>query len=168
MHLSDRGKKFLYGLIAVVVLAIIYMLLSSPERFDTVKGTNEVTVPSLYDKESGTLMSGSQFLGVPPEVATAWGSVYGDTVNGDKPEMNNPNNDIDFNTVPCSRSCCSPQYPPPFDLPVNDGVDGSKYQSNNMFCNNNLENSACLCLTPSQSDWLASRGNNCKGGSCGL
>ena len=163
MPLSDRGMKFLYGLIAVVVLAIIYMLLNSPERFDTVKGTNEVKIPAIYDDTSRTLMSGSQFLGIPPEVATAWGSAY-----GDKTETNDPHKDIDFNTVPCSRSCCSPQYPPPFDLPVNDGVDGSKYQPNNMFCNNNLENSACLCLTPSQSDWLASRGNNCKGGSCGL
>lgn len=157
MHLSDRKKKFLYGLIAVIVLTIIYLLLNSPEKFDTVKGPNEVTIPALYDKTSNTLMSGSQFLGVPPEVATAWGSAY-----GDKPETNDPHNDIDFNTVPCSKSCCSPQYPTPFNVPVNDGIDGSKYQPNNMFCNNNLENSACVCLTSKQSAWLASRGNNCK------
>jgi len=161
MPLSDRSRKVLYGLIAVVVLIVIYFLLIKPENFDTVKGMNEVRIPAIYDDTSRTLMSGSQFLGVPPEVATAWGSAY-----GDPEEKNDPHDMIDFNTVPCSRSCCSPQYPTPFDVPTNDGIDGSKYQPNNMFCNNNLENSACLCLTPSQSEWLASRGNNCHSPSC--
>lgn len=62
----------------------------------------------------------------------------------------------------CSKSCCSTQYPPSFNLKHDPLVCKSKgkYVPSNIFCNNVYQDSGCLCLTKNQATHLASRGNN--------
>ena len=62
----------------------------------------------------------------------------------------------------CSRSCCKhAQWPLPEELMTKEIPEEqlSNYVGNNFSCNNG-SGSGCLCLTKSQYDYLASRGNN--------
>lgn len=64
----------------------------------------------------------------------------------------------------CSKSCCSPQYPTPFNLVDNKEVckNKDKYVGSNIFCNNPYQDSGCLCLTRDQAISLSNRGGNAR------
>jgi hypothetical protein len=62
--------------------------------------------------------------------------------------------------APCSPSCCTPQYPPPFDIGADNLKDKDKYVPTSYKCNNAWNNSGCLCMTRDQSEFLSSRGGN--------
>ena len=64
--------------------------------------------------------------------------------------------------APCSTSCCTPQYPPPFKVSEDKNVcmNKDKYVPSGYKCNNAWNNSGCLCMTKQQSNFLASRGGN--------
>lgn len=62
----------------------------------------------------------------------------------------------------CSKSCCSPQYPTPFSLPVDPMVCNSdkKFIPTNYTCNNGWQDTGCLCMTIDQAKFLGARGGN--------
>ncbi len=62
----------------------------------------------------------------------------------------------------CSKSCCSPQYPPPFNLPIDPMVCNSKQKfiPSSYTCNNGWQDTGCLCMTEDQANFLSKRGNN--------
>lgn len=64
--------------------------------------------------------------------------------------------------APCSTSCCTPQYPPPFKVSDDDNLcmNKDKYVPSSYKCNNAWNNSGCLCMTKQQSNFLSSRGGN--------
>lgn len=113
----------------------------------------------IYDNVTGTIMSGSQFMEstgfiAPPWVAPAWDpNAYGPSSKGTL-------NPADYENDPrllynkCSLSCCSPQYPTPFQIDpdpfVCDENGNSKYLASNLVCTNNAGGSGCLCMTPIQ------------------
>lgn len=72
----------------------------------------------------------------------------------------NGNATLTFNM--CSKACCSTQYPPPIDLPVDPLVCNSKqkFVSSSYTCNNGLQDSGCVCMTEDQAELFARRGNN--------
>ena len=72
----------------------------------------------------------------------------------------NGNAGLNFNM--CSPSCCSPQYPPSFPMPVDPMIcmSGQDFVPSPYTCKNDLQNSGCLCMTKDQSDLLYSRGGN--------
>jgi hypothetical protein len=67
---------------------------------------------------------------------------------------------LNFNM--CSKSCCSPQYPPPFGIPADPLVCNSdtEFVSTSYTCNNGWQDSGCLCLSKDQALFLNKRGNN--------
>ena len=154
------NEKIKYGIIAFIVLVIVYYLLSDPrENFESSSQSAEVKVPALYNRETGQVVSGSDFLGVPDEVATAWGASYG---TNDK--LDDGNDGIyGLNYAMCSKSCCGPQYPPPFEVDKDVVVDKMKgdFVPNSYKCNNAWQDSGCVCMTKNQKDFLSSRGGNC-------
>lgn len=62
----------------------------------------------------------------------------------------------------CSKSCCTQQYPLPFELPDDKLVKNSKinYVRTGYTCNNGFQDTGCLCMTQEQSDFLKKRGQN--------
>ena len=62
----------------------------------------------------------------------------------------------------CSKSCCGPQWPVPFKQSKDPYVcaNKQKFVGSNMFCNNNFQDSGCLCLEKDQALFLYNRGGN--------
>lgn len=153
------SEKIKYGLLAFIVLIIVYYLISVPKESFESSENNEVQVPALYNRETGQIVSGSEFLGVPDEVATAWGASY-----GTNEKLDDGNNGIyGLNYAMCSKSCCSTQYPPPFPLDKDVVIDKikSEFVPSSYNCNNAWQDSGCVCMTKNQKDFLSSRGGNC-------
>ena len=117
----------------------------------------------IYDNVTGTIMSGSQFMentGIvtPPWVAPAWNpDAYGPSSKGEL-------NPADYENDPrmlynkCSLSCCTPQYPTPFqgsvDPSVCDKNGNNKYLASDYICQNNTGGAGCLCMTQKQVDGM--------------
>jgi len=72
----------------------------------------------------------------------------------------NGNGTLTFNM--CSKSCCSTQYPPPIDMPVDPLICNSKqkFVSSSYTCNNGWQDTGCVCMTEKQAELLARRGYN--------
>ena len=173
--MSDKKQIFTYGIIAFVVLVIIYYFMTGSENFigvspgsssdskNPMSNQDLMQIPALYNRRTGDVVTGSEFLGVPDEIATAWGAKFGENnnLNTDGPASDGSEG-LNYNM--CSKSCCSAQYPPPF--PLDDDVVVSQMKKDGKFvptsykCNNAWQDSGCVCMTPKQHEFLASRGNN--------
>lgn len=146
--MDSATKNFLLVVTAcIIIIWVIYPIWSDCEPFDSLQ-------PMHYDPN--TKIATSQFVEM-PTIFPPWGETndkYGSAdMIGDTIGIENPI---------CSKSCCTPQYPPPFMTQIDDITD--KYKANligtSYTCNNPWQNSGCMCLTQQQSDFLASRGNN--------
>lgn len=119
----------------------------------------------IYDNVTGTIMTGSQFMDntgivAPPWVAPAWNpDAYGPSSKGEL-DPADYENDPRMLYNKCSLSCCSPQYPTPFqgsaDPFVCDKNGDNKYLASNYVCQNNTGGTGCLCMTPKQVDGMYS------------
>jgi len=110
----------------------------------------------IYDNETGTIMTGSEFMNKTGIIAPAWiPPAWSETASG-----TGGVNPKDFENDPrllynkCSLACCGDQYPVPFNVEKDPFVcnkDGKrKYLSSNYSCLNNVGGIGCLCLTPQQ------------------
>jgi hypothetical protein len=142
-------------LIVFVIVAVSYYLISngyiSIEKFDKVEIEQpEITItPTFIEPELGLVTSSYEFVGLPKEILPAWGGRTSLKTDGVMKDMN------------CSKSCCSPQYPPPFKLAEDPNVgDPSKYVKSNINCYNYWQDSGCLCMSKEQSFALEHRGGN--------
>lgn len=120
------------------------------------------STPKIHQSELHDLIGDSQFVGLPDELIPPWESElkgYG-KIDDDWMENLDGNSGLGFNM--CSKSCCSPQYPPPFHVPVDPLVCNSKdeFVPSSYTCNNGWQDSGCLCMTKKQSKFLGSRGGN--------
>jgi hypothetical protein len=115
--------------------------------------------PTYYDPLSEEMILSEEFVKQPLDYA--WGKPYAD--GSDDGEMKSVDySSVDLRTAPCSKSCCSSQYPTPFKLRDDKNVcaNKGKFVPNNLICNNEWQDSGCMCLTQKQSDFLSSRGGN--------
>lgn len=113
----------------------------------------------IYDNTTGAIMSGSQFMentGIiaPPWIPPAWDpDAFGPSSKGKL-------DPVDYEDDPrmlynkCSLSCCSAQYPTPFQSDVDPFVCSKKgqkkYLASDYVCQNNTGGVGCLCMTPKQ------------------
>jgi hypothetical protein len=117
---------------------------------------------TLYDRHTGSAVSGSEFVGLPHEIEPANGDTtvanYGAVDRLD--DGYNGAGGLNYNV--CSKSCCGPQYPPPFALEEDEFVakNKDKYVPNNYMCNNAWNNTGCVCMTKDQREYISSRGHN--------
>ena len=118
--------------------------------------------PVLYDRKTGIVTAASEFVGLPDEILPAWGSDkvsnYGEVDRLD----DGYNGAMGLNYNMCSKSCCGPQYPPPFELEKDEMVEKNKdkFVPNNYACNNAWNNTGCVCMTKKQHQYIGSRGGN--------
>lgn len=146
--------RIIWGIIALIVLGIIYYLMSSSTEY-----LEDKDVPPIYDRGTASIITGSEFLGVPEHIDPAWGATYGEV---DKLDDGN-NGMYGLNYAMCSKSCCSPQYPPPFEVDKDVVVDKMKgeFVPSQYMCNNAWQDSGCVCMTKNENNFLSSRGGNC-------
>jgi len=111
-------------------------------------------IPPHVDTKTQTVMSGSGFL---DSIMTSYGyHPYMD----DQIDIGNDgmrlSNDI------CSKSCCSPQFPTPGDMPEDPFIlaNKDKFVPTGYTCNNSFNDSGCLCMTRKQGEFINRRGNN--------
>jgi hypothetical protein len=129
----------------------------------TPRGENKNYESLIFDNTTGSIMTGSQFMEntgliTPPWVAPAWNpDAYGPS---SKIEMNFDDYDNDSRMLynKCSLSCCSEQYPTPFQMDKDPFVfdkDGNrKYLASNYICQNNTGGTGCLCMSQKQVDGM--------------
>jgi len=166
--------------VVVIILIVFYFVFKKSEHLD---GTEKVEItnkpnnnqdatelkqpepkhsPVLYDRKTGIVTAASEFVGLPDEILPAWGSEsvanYGQIDRLD----DGYNGAMGLNYNMCSKSCCGPQYPPPFNLEEDEMVKKMKDQfvPNNYSCNNAWNNTGCVCLTKKQHQYIGSRGGN--------
>jgi hypothetical protein len=118
----------------------------------------------IYDNATGAVMTGSQFMentGIvaPPWVPPAWDpDAYGPSSKGTL-DPGDYENDPRMLYNKCSTSCCSAQYPTPFQGNVDPFVcdkDGkNKYLASDYICQNNTGGTGCLCMTQKQVDGMS-------------
>ena len=116
----------------------------------------------VYDSVTKSITTGSQFMtneGIvaPPRIAPAWDpDAYGPKYNGTVLNPEEYENDPRMLYNKCSLSCCSAQYPTPFqgdkDPWVFDKNGNKKYLSSSYTCTNNTGGTGCLCMTQKQVD----------------
>jgi hypothetical protein len=116
--------------------------------------------PALYQPELNSVITGSDFIGLPDTVIPPWAvnkNNYGtsDTLDGDL-----GNAGLEFNL--CSKSCCSAQYPNGIEMKPDAFVCASKdkFVPTTYTCNNAYEDSGCVCMTAKQLEFLNRRGGN--------
>jgi len=118
--------------------------------------------PRMYDRTTGIITDASEFVGLPSEIYPANGGKaitnYGTIDKLD----DGYNGEMGLNYNMCSKSCCSPQYPTPFELEDDKFVEAmkDKFVPNNYACNNAWNNVGCVCMTKEQHNYLESRGGN--------
>ena len=117
----------------------------------------------IYDNVTGTVMTNEQFMDntgivAPPWIAPAWDpDAYGPSSKGylDPADYENDPRML-YNK--CSLSCCSAQYPTPFqgdiDPFVCDANGNNKYLASDYICQNNAGGVGCLCMTQKQVDGM--------------
>ena len=167
------------ALVIVVVLAVVYFVYKQTEHLDS----NDVVIvnkpnenqdatelkqpepqhgPILYDRKTGVVTAASEFIGLPNEIMPPWGNEsipnYGNVDRLD----DGYNGAAGLNYNMCSKSCCGPQYPPPFELEQDALVEKmkDKFVPNNYSCNNAWNDTGCVCMTKKQHDYIQSRGGN--------
>lgn len=181
--MESNTKILLTSIIVILAIWIVWPYIksslhsTSSESFNVVASSNvderyeradkdPVINPMLYEPNLSIATSASEFVGMPSTILPAWNE---EDVNinvggyGDNDKLDDGANGNDgLLTNLCSPSCCAPQYPTPFALPVDPLTCKSKekYVGSSYMCNNSWQNSGCLCMTQKQSDFLASRGGN--------
>ena len=126
----------------------------------------QISGPTQYDPQTGTMMTSPDF--IPQHIEPAWSEKQ--STDYQAPDLskvysmdtatNLGKDTMAFNM--CSKSCCSKQYPVPFEMPVNPEVAANMkdFVPSRFTCNNYWEDAGCLCITGKQSDNLANRGGN--------
>ena len=167
-------------LVIFVIVAVVYILYKHTENLDDkseVKITNtpnnkqdatelkhkDVPTPvMLYDRNTGIVTAASEFVGLPDEIQPANGSEFVSNYGRVDRLDDGYNGDMGLNYNMCSKSCCSQQYPPPFELEKDVMVEKmkDKFVPNNYMCNNAWNNSGCVCMTSKQRDYIEGRGGN--------
>jgi len=117
----------------------------------------------IYDNVTGSVMTGTQFMENTGIIAPRWiPPAWAPDANG--PSSTGELNTSDYENDPrmlynkCSLSCCSEQYPTPFqggkDPLVVDENGKSRYMSSDYTCTNNTGGTGCLCMSEKQLNGL--------------
>jgi hypothetical protein len=158
--------------VAVVIIVVISIILwqnyDNAEKFNNnivLPQNPQFTGPTHYDPTTGTMMTSPDF--IPQHIESAWGDKSTDSqkiefqkVGSFESATNLGKDTLAFNK--CNKSCCSKQYPLPFNLPVDKEIaeNMKDFVPSRFTCNNHWEDTGCLCITQNQSNMLANRGNN--------
>ncbi len=174
----NNVQKTLVVLIVVAVVYIVYknyveklddkaevQITNAPNNKQDSTELKQEDIPTqvmLYDRRTGIVTAASEFVGLPSEIEPATGSELISNYGRIDRLDDGYNGGMGLNYNMCSKSCCSSQYPPPFELEKDVMVDKmkNKFVPNNYMCNNAWNNSGCVCMTSKQRDYIEGRGGN--------
>ncbi len=171
-----KSKPYvLIGIVVIILVSVILILYfrqskkqSNVQHYTNINNDiilNQVeSNPTMYDPVTGSIMTSPDF--IPQQIEPAWNNkpLGNNTLESGTVTFESATNMGDktmaFNK--CSKSCCSNQYPLPFNMPVDKevGTNLKNFVPNSYTCNNSWEDAGCLCMTQNQSDALAQRGGN--------
>ena len=152
--------KFITIIFIVVVILLFIKIISNSYEAFSINYKDELMNVPYFDKNTGTLMAGSEFIKsqiIPNESQDAYrGSFEANYFLDD-----GANNEMGLNFNMCDKSCCMPQYPTSFKLKDNGILDGNEtYVGSNYVCNNSWQDAGCVCMPKKTRDFLNDRGNN--------
>jgi len=144
----------------ILILLLIIGIIIIYNRKDINEPFGELRDPQPADEKivvNGTRMTGSEFIGYPHY--EPWEDIYRNPTAG---YLLDDNNEGKFNYPICSKACCSVQYPPPFEIQIDDWLAKNidKYVPSQYTCNNSWQDTGCMCMTEKQRTYLESRGSN--------
>jgi len=173
-----QDKTILVVISVIIMVLIIYWILQSLNRNDNegfgnqdiyynqqvpLEGVNEdIYIEPTYLDENGIIMSGKNYI-PQKEIVPAWGEQYGVAETIDQGELSDgEGGNYTLATNICSPSCCSNQYPLPFELKDDKFVCNNKNEfiPSGYVCNNSWQNSGCMCITKGQAEFINNRGGN--------
>lgn len=145
-------------ILIAIVLALILLYNVYPDFFSQMLNTLSIQKAEGFEQVQHSQKSSvdvDEDLNIPVRINNA---TYGDNYFLDDGQ----NGEMGLHSTMCSKSCCSPQYPTPFSIPVDQMVceSGDDYIPSNYTCNNGWQDTGCLCMTKEQATFLASRGGN--------
>ncbi len=144
---------------ALLALTVVLVVLLFVVYTNTCKSNKEMFVAP--EESTKIEEDNSPFVRKSQEILPPWAGNKNDFGEIDMLDDGmNGNGTLTFNM--CSKSCCSTQYPPPIDVPVDPLVCNSKqkFVSSSYTCNNGLQDSGCVCMTEDQAELFARRGYN--------
>ena len=160
-------------LIIIILLIIIVIVwrnnvnanVNANANNDYIEGMSQGNgLPVRFDPKTGSVITSPDF--IPQYIQPAWGTpLNNDNGNGSKYGQIDLATDLGTDTLAfnlCSKSCCSDQYPVPFALPIDPQVcaNKNKFVPSSYTCNNEWNDTGCLCMTKKQGNLISNRGNN--------
>jgi hypothetical protein len=151
-----------YHLIVIAMMFVIAISWYYYRRYycsDNKPKAESFVNPTVYEPELASAISKSEFIGMPNVILPPWGLSEGAYVDAlDDGDMGNAG--LHYNL--CSKSCCAPQFPPPFGMEGDELTEKHKgeFVESSYMCNNAWQDSGCMCMTKKQSEFMASRGGN--------
>lgn len=124
-------------------------------------------LPKFINKETSNVMDGVKM--IPQPTINAWQDVYMNEDNDNSFMIDLGGRDKKTNKdqgsgrfTDRSPACCSPQYPLPFKIPVDEEIlkNAKDYVPNPYMGNNNWMNAGCTCMKKVNANKLAFRGGN--------
>lgn len=124
-------------------------------------------LPKFINKETSNVMDGVKM--IPQPTINAWQDVYMNEDNDNSFMIDLGGRDKKTNKdqgsgrfTDRSPACCSPQYPLPFKIPVDEEIlkNAKDFVPNPYMGNNNWMNAGCTCMKKVNANKLAVRGGN--------
>lgn len=124
-------------------------------------------LPKFVNKETSNVMDGVKM--IPQPTINAWQDVYMNEDNDNSFMIDLGGRDKKTNKdqgsgrfTDRSPACCSPQYPLPFKIPVDEEIlkNAKDFVPNPYMGNNNWMNAGCTCMKKVNANKLAVRGGN--------
>jgi hypothetical protein len=165
IEMETKYKVYKVLCTIAVIYVIVYMLKHFVKCTEGMDGSVlGMSNPQLQNPDMTLAIDEENLPGLPSMLEHPWATSdnsYGQVDYLDDGAMGAAG--LNFNL--CSKSCCAPQYPPPFDVPEDHFVANSKdnFVTNNYTCNNGMQDTGCLCMTKEQANFQNSRGGNSSG-----
>lgn len=165
-YIMNASKIWLCVCIVLAISILTAWLLLPSKEYLTSTFTTETDIsdipiqPMFHDPATGTIMSGSETNA--NGLLAPWYNAYVNNMNNHYMLDDGANRIMGLQYDNCSKSCCSAQYPTPFDLAGDPAIckNKSKYVPNNYTCNNQWQDTGCVCMTREQSNFIGNRGGN--------
>jgi len=151
--------KFITIIFIVVVILLFIKIISNSYEAFSINYKDELMETPYFDKQTGTLMAGSEFIGSqikPNEGQDAYRGSFEDNYFLD--DGANGTDTLLFNVF--SSNCCAPQYPTSFELKDDGVLDTETYVMSPYTGKNDWGNSSCVCMTQTQRRNIENRYGN--------
>lgn len=149
-------------IVIALILLIIYML--SPEITHDIENfseTNSIVNQTTNSVNTNTNANQDKSIGMDDDLKIPFS--YKNATYGDNYFLDDGyDGSLGLISSFCSKSCCTEQYPLPFELPDDKLVkaSGLDYVQTSYTCNNGFQDTGCVCMTKKQAEFLGSRGLN--------